>query len=591
MNRTKTLLLGGSLLGAASCVAEPAPPGKLTDCSNAATPGSRYDIPVGGVRIFGSAQSVGCAVLPTTPNAEYVFVVSNANPTLDVEKNFTFLARPDTTATTAASIAVSPALVADGSSGGFDAGRVAAELGAASEQELAIRNYERLNLNPRGALAALAAERTRLGASGSAALRGALANSAVPTVGQSLPFRVPGATKPCDTFASINGVVKYVGTHAVIVQDVAAPTNGFTDADFQGIANEFDNVIYPTDVSYFGQPTDVDLNSGYIYILLTPEINKLTPRNTTSGLFAGFFFAGDYFPRTGSNSCNQSNGAEVFYLLVPDPAGTFSKPQSTSEVRRLTSGTVAHEFQHMINAGIRFNNPTAKFEDVWLDEGLAHFAEEAVGRAADGYGDLQPLSFNDVRVSIPNYDAYFDQNLRRFALWLAHPDTSSGISVHADENLSSRGAAWALVRYTSEKFSGGDVRAFTRALASGPEIGVANLTRRANVPLDSILSGFQVANYADDLAITGLDPKYTYTSWNLRDAVPRANGSTTYPLAVNQIATSGGQIQGESRTGSATYVRYLGTASTPPVVARLVDASASALATWTGARLYVLRTK
>src|SRR3982750_1860961 len=107
-----TLPLGASLLGAVSCIADPLTPTKLTDCSTAGSPGSSLTIPVGGVRVLGSAQSISCAVLPTTPNAEYVFVVSNASSTIDDEKQFTFLAAPDTTATTAASLAFSPALVA-----------------------------------------------------------------------------------------------------------------------------------------------------------------------------------------------------------------------------------------------------------------------------------------------------------------------------------------------------------------------------------------------------------------------------------------------------------------------------------------------
>ena len=51
----------------------------------------------------------------------------------------------------------------------------------------------------------------------------------------------------------------------------------------------------------------------------------------------------------------------------------------------------------MINAGNRFFNPAvSSFEATWLDEALAHFAEDAVGRVSRGFGDLQTLTFNDV---------------------------------------------------------------------------------------------------------------------------------------------------------------------------------------------------
>ena len=43
----------------------------------------------------------------------------------------------------------------------------------------------------------------------------------------------------------------------------------------------------------------------------------------------------------------------------------------------VTPGTLAHEYQHLINAGRRLyvNNANA-FEDMWLNEGLSHIAEE-----------------------------------------------------------------------------------------------------------------------------------------------------------------------------------------------------------------------
>ena len=42
-----------------------------------------------------------------------------------------------------------------------------------------------------------------------------------------------------------------------------------------------------------------------------------------------------------------------------------------------TTAVIAHEFQHLINAGRRmYVNNALDFEDTWLDEGLAHVAEE-----------------------------------------------------------------------------------------------------------------------------------------------------------------------------------------------------------------------
>ena len=582
MNKLSALLLGGaSCVVVAACNSDPSGTKPLTACATS-TATNQLQMPVGAVRVFASPKAADCLTIPAGASAsDYVFVVSNANSTLDDEQKFTFQTEAaGALASSSGNLVTVGALTAAGASAQSDP--VDGGLAASADRERALRLYERQRLDPAASLLA-----TGSAATVPAGARGALVAGAIPTVGQTMQFRVPGDTTPCDKFATVNAVVRYISNKAIIVQDVNAPANGFTDVDFAQIAGEFDNLIYSADVSYFGNPGDIDQN-GRVYILFTPEINKLTPRNST-GIFAGFFFAGDLYPRTGTGSCNESNLAEIFYLLVPDATGQYSRATTRDDVRELTRGTVAHEFQHMINAGQRFPKKLA-FEDVWLDEGLAHFAEEAVGRVSRGFGDTQELSFNDVVAVAGDYDAFFVQNLRRFRSWLLHPDTSSGTSKHADENLSSRGAAWAIVRYASEKYSGGDVRAFTRALTAGPEVGLSNLTKRAGVPFDSILVGFTVASFADDTTIAGLDPRYTYATWRMRDAVRGASGLTNYPLLVTPVFQSGSSLQSESRTGAATYFR-LGTSGATPVAARVLNGSASQVASFAGARLYVLRVK
>src|SRR5262249_62155774 len=130
---------------------------------------------------------------------------------------------------------------------------------------------------------------------------------------------------------------------------------------------------------------------------------------------AGFFWGGDLFKRNeypASDPCPQSNEQEMFYLLVPDPQGTINGNQRTTvTVRQGTRGVIAHEFQHMINQGVRMFNPAVKnLETPWLNEAMSHFAEEAVGRAERGFGDMETLTFFSVN---PNpslqddYNAFF----------------------------------------------------------------------------------------------------------------------------------------------------------------------------------------
>jgi hypothetical protein len=386
--------------------------------------------------------------------------------------------------------------------------------------------------------------------------------------------------------------IKAIGTRAVFAEDTTTPQLGaFTTADYDGISDEFDGYIYQASVDYFGQPSDIDGN-GRIYILYTPEVNKLTERGS-EGKFGGFFFGGDLFPKT---ACPQSNEAEIFYLLTPDSLGRYSDQRKASDVRQETRGTISHEFQHMINQGVRMDNPdpTAEIiEETWLNEALSHLGEELTGRRFKGFSDTDNLNFaqvGDQSNGYRDFNAFFYQNFARFRFWQIRPDTSAATSSRADRFLAYRGAAWALLRYTVDHHSGGNVAAFTRALVAGPEVSTANLVKRAGVRFDTLMAGWMVANYADDAGIADLDPKYTYTSWNLRDVSRNVNrvvhGSDTYPLQIRTFGATDVRLDTRSATGA--YFR-LGGSTGVPTTGVSVTAPGGSKVEFRGARVYVLR--
>jgi len=395
------------------------------------------------------------------------------------------------------------------------------------------------------------------------------------------------STNLCSTFFAVRGVVKAVGRKAQIAVDVNAPTTGLSAADLTAIATEFDDLIFKTDTSWFGSPTDIN-KDGRITILYTPEVNKFTKKGATSYI-GGFFWGGDLFTqadyKAANLTCPQTNEQEVFYLLAADPTGQFGDTRSTALVRQTTRGTIAHEFQHMINQGIRqFNQNADPFEVDWLNEGLSHFAEEAVGRAARGFSDFQSLSFQDVRTNVDDYNAYFQQNLSRFAQYLARPDTTSPISSRADQDLPPRGAAWALLRYTADHFAPSNARTFFRRLVAGPSSSVTNLVQRSGASFDQIISGWLIANYTDNLGVTGLDARYSYTSWNMRDAVAGAVGGN-YPL---RVTTPGAPFVTTAESGSGVYFLAQRAAGAPVATFRMVDPSGGNVG-FAGARVYVVR--
>src|SRR5205814_7624907 len=139
--------------------------------------------------------------------------------------------------------------------------------------------------------------------------------------GQQVTITVPdeNSSDLCANFFTTTGTVKSVGRRATIIMDNTSDQTAFSTSDFNAIATEFDDVVYPTDSSYFGKPTDIDSNN-HVVLYYTPQVNKLTPAGQSS-FIGGFFFAGDLFPIT---TCAQSNVGEIFYLLAPDPAGTFN---------------------------------------------------------------------------------------------------------------------------------------------------------------------------------------------------------------------------------------------------------------------------
>ena len=193
----------------------------------------------------------------------------------------------------------------------------------------------------------------------------------------------------CDSPINIGARVAAISQNAIVVADTSNPQPGFTDADYASLAAKFDTVINPVDVSNFGQPTDIDKN-GKVVIFFTKEVNKLTPRGS-DGSIEGFFNDRDLFPQAdqpGFIGCATSNVGEMFYMIVPDPNAVFSDKRTKQDVLDDTPGTLAHEYQHLINAGRRlYVLQTQNYlEDVWLNEGLEPYRRRAA--VLQGVGQL-----------------------------------------------------------------------------------------------------------------------------------------------------------------------------------------------------------
>lgn len=350
-----------------------------------------------------------------------------------------------------------------------------------------------------------AALRDRERALGSPADPGALSLQAAaeptPAVGEQRAFNVLNAS---NGFDRITATARLVTQRAVIFVDVAAQ-DAFSPSDLAYFGQLFDDPIYLTTTAVFGEPSDIDGN-GRIYILFTPRVNALTPRNASS-FITGFFYGCDL---VGRSLCSGSNDAEIFYSLVPDPAGQWSTARSHATVRAAVPPVLAHEFQHMIH----FARRGFSSDVLWLSEGLAHTAEELVATA--------------LAASDPALAATFSHgNLQRVQRYLTTPAATGLIEPSGSGTLEMRGAAWLFVKHLGGLYGGHDL---LRRLTGSTRNGVANVTQETAQTWPRLLTDFGVALWADGAPqLQGpLDPRYRFTDFDLRTALAVLPGG--YPL-------------------------------------------------------------
>ena len=535
----------------------------------------------GQIRMLSGPAAVACITLaPTTGSSDFLFITANAEQNQDQTAVYSVVLSTGSVAGMATAIRAMT----------FDPQSYA----ETQAIQMVDRLEERLRAQGRD-LFRRVRPAVRDAISGGSAPGAALSLSAAVAVeGDTITIRVPDihSSNLCTTgYKDVRAVVKRVTAHATIAQDIAAPTPGFSASDFTEIGNEFESLIYPTDTLYFGKESDRN-GDGRVTILYTPEVNRATASGA-SGFIAGFFWPGDLVKKSEYQQlgieCPQTNEQEVFYMLVADPSGTINgNPRSVSLVRQNTRGTIAHEFQHMINQGRRLLNPAVdSSETTWLNEALSHIAEEVVGRANRGFGDFQKLTYNDVNPtpsSADDYQAFFRQNLLRYRAWMQRPDTSSPTSNSTGSQLAPRGAAWMLLRYASDFHSGGNMKAFLRRVVGGPDIGLRNLLQHSNTQFDNLLSGWLISQFTDGLNIPGLPARYNMASWAVRDAMAGANNNV-FPLLVTPLPAS---ISTKSISGSGNYFRLTRVGASPQTTFRMTSQSGSTVA-FPGARVYVVR--
>jgi hypothetical protein len=394
------------------------------------------------------------------------------------------------------------------------------------------------------------ARRTRT-SRGSAALAGTGSLAAVPAVGDAVTYNT---ARGCTTPDLRAGTVKAVTTRSIIVADNNNPAGGFTDAEYADIARRFDSFVYPVAVTNFGAPVDIDDNGGRTIVFYTRAVNELTPQGSTA-VTAGFFQSRDLFPAA---SCGTSNYAEMFYMLVPDETGVVNgNVRSKASVLQGTIRTVGHEFQHLINASRRiYVNDALDFEEVWLNEGLSHIAEELLFYASSGLAPKQNITLATLQSSqaaVEAVNSYQLQNLVRLIDYLGNPEANSPFA--ANDELATRGSTWQLLRYAADR-STMPHQTLWFSLVNSRSSGITNFTGVFGGDFGATVRDWATAQYADD-AVPSTPAVHQHPSWHFRSVLPALLAGTNppYPLRTRTLAV-GAPTSLTLQGGSAAYLRF-----------------------------------
>jgi hypothetical protein len=467
---------------------------------------------VGQVLVMEGSSEVDCAILPGG-SARYMLVALSAEFETDLEVSVTL----------------------GGSSVTFAAADAAPQPTAESF-DTRLRAFER-ELVARGLVARGLAPGTQARAA---------QLMAQPAVGSRRDFWVikntdalPDATR--DDFDRVTATLEFVGTHTLLYVDNAAPSPGLTDSDLEELGHLYDEILYESDVDFFGEPTDFD-NNDRVIILLTPTVNKLTERGA-NGVIVGFFFGLDLLDpgSSGCDICEFSNDGELFYGLVPDTEGIYSDPRERTRVLEVLPGVMIHETEHMINFRYKVFVHGQEIEELWLSEGLAHMAEELGGDEADAAGD--PEAADDLYLS----------NFGRAADYLEDPGANSLTVVSGGGTLGERGAAWLFLRWIAEQY--GDF-IFLDILPAAPN-GVANIEAQTGEDFFRLYADWAVAVWADDLNIPGLADRYQFPKWQLRSILITESGPAEYLLQPEVLTFTELRNSGITRLLAASSPLYV----------------------------------
>jgi hypothetical protein len=391
------------------------------------------------------------------------------------------------------------------------------------------------------------------------------------------------------TYATVSARLAYVGANVLVYVDTLAPARGFSADQLTAFGRLFDQTLYPLDVDTFGAPSDLDGNRRLV-MLLTPVVNALVTRAEcrTGGYVAGFFDGID-LASAGANS----NHGEIFYGVVPDPAGAVSCAHSVAELTGTLPATFLHELQHLISFSqhvvLHGGNP----EDGWLDEGMSLVAEELGSLYFERHFPPPSGRASPTQLFPDSAQGFIAGDLSSSYAYLLRPDSAS-TTLHsdADDGLAWRGGDWLLLRWLGDHEAPG----FYKQLEQSTRTGAANIAAAAGEPFAALFADFGVSLYTDSVpgvAKAAVPARYRFQSRTLRALYdrlyasdgPSADVPRPFPIAAASLR---GSVTASMVPGTTSYY-LLTTAAGGAVTLRFATPAGTPLGTALHPQLSIVR--
>lgn len=410
--------------------------------------------------------------------------------------------------------------------------------------------------------------------------------ASLPDTGSIIQVRVPDIRQSlCTDYFNVDARVVHVGARAIILEDTLAPLRGQVDDALTQIGVEFDTLMYPILLDFFGDPLAFDAHTnddGRLYMLFSQRVNEM-------GGVLGFVWSADFYDPADIN-CPAANQAEIFYAVAPTNTDDNLDFSSLRGWRHQMRTVVIHEAKHIASYAERFARSASTFEVSWLEEATAMISMELWARHVFGFGQHEKLTY-DVSVHCevhPESCGGTPRAVQSHFVWLyrylANSEDFTPLRSPTDNVAAFYGSGWSLVRWVLDHY-GGSEQQLLRAMNTNPTLsGVGNLEVAAGMLFGEMIGDWSLALATDDWPVpfTAESPRLTMPSWNLRSMFAGLNSDfpssipEPFPVAAHQVGFGEFSVETQLRAGSASFFELSGTQAAPQML-QLTGADGGAL--------------